>query len=448
MTKIRVENLSLKISRRSLRLLDMEYKLREIADELDAKPEQILVLIANGAPAFKDEFGHYWIHGLTFYKWLQKSASRNKKDKRAFALDETQYVIDNSLVKYTDIQREKTMINRSNYHLVKEHLVYREKVVQNDPGTISTHWQSLKHLLKWAGTQPFRDAQKIFPSFPEYLLTARNDEKNKQLTPKYMQKTVAHARVFFNWLKVYQQGYSRMNEGWIKTLVIKRSAGVQSRLQERHYYRLSEVEAIAALKPQTLKERRAIAAISFLFLSGMRIGAFVTLPVSCVDMECGRIEQLPEKGVHTKNSKAAITFLVFSISDKLTGIVKEWDKYIRAEGVFNWYPAISMGDVTKKTLTKDRFSGKSRKDYQGRTYAFSEDLKVLCKRADVEYKSPHKLRHGFGVWGVKHAHDLAELKAISQNMMHSSVGITDGIYGKLAEDELFNILDGFGKRKD
>lgn len=339
------------------------------------------------------------------------------------------------------------MINRENYQLVKDHLVYREKVVQNDPGTISTYWQSLKHLLQWAGARSFRDCQKIIPAFPEYLLTARNDGKEKALTPKYMGKALEHTRAFFNWARVYQRGYSHISEAWIKTLVVRRSAGAQSRLQERHYYRLDEIEKIADLKPESLKERRAIAAISFLFLSGMRVGAFVTLPVSCVDIERARIEQLPEKGVHTKNTKAAITFLVFSMSEKLTRVVCEWDAYVRAAGVWNWYPALSAGDPYNKKLVSARFVGTSRKDYQGRTYAFSEDLKALCQRACVEYKSPHKLRHGFGVWGVKNSRDLAELKVISQNMMHASVGITDGIYGKLAEDEMSSILSGFGKKK-
>ena len=39
---------------------------------------------------------------------------------------------------------------------------------------------------------------------------------------------------------------------------------------------------------------------------------------------------------------------------------------------------------------------------------------------------------------------MGQLKAVSQNMMHANVGITDGIYGRLAEDELAEILAGFG----
>lgn len=277
-------------------------------------------------------------------------------------------------------------------------------------------------------------------SFPEYLLTARNDGKEKTLTPKYMNKAMAHARAFFDWLRLYERGFSGISEAWIKTLKVRRSADTQSRLKERQYWKLEDVQKIAALKPESLRERRGQAAICFLFLSGMRIGAFVTLPVECVDVARRRVEQLPEKGVHTKNSKAAITFLL-NIPDLLE-VVKAWDSYIRKESLAMWFPAINKADY--QSFTADRFSGAHREEYKSRTYVFEDDLRHLCERAGVPYKSAHKMRHGFGVYGVKKAKDMAQLKAISQNMMHANMGITDGLYGKLAEDDLADILKDFG----
>ncbi len=43
---------------------------------------------------------------------------------------------------------------------------------------------------------------------------------------------------------------------------------------------------------------------------------------------------------------------------------------------------------------------------------------------------------------------MAELKAVSQNLMHSNVGITDGIYGNLPEDDLAAILSGFKSEQE
>jgi integrase len=330
------------------------------------------------------------------------------------------------------------MINRDNYHLVRENLAYRENVMQNDLATIATYWQSLKHLLQWADSRPFKDSPKILPSFPEYLLTARNDGKGKPLSPKYMVKTLSHVRAFYDWLRLHERGYQVITEAWIKTLQVRRSAGEQSRLKERDYWRLEDVHKIAALDPSCLRERRDIAALVFLYISGMRVGAFVTLPLECVDIPGRRVRQLPEKGVQTKNNKAAITFLL--PNPDLLEIVTAWDSYMhtQAGGEYNWFPALSHdGDKAIPGLLKGK--------YTGRAEAFDKGLANLCNIAGIPYKSPHKIRHGFGVYGVKKAKDIKELKAISQNLMHANIGITDGIYGKLAEDDLAEIFSNFGE---
>ncbi len=336
------------------------------------------------------------------------------------------------------------MINRENYHLVRTHMAYRLNVMQNDEGTIATYWQSLKHLLQWADCKTFKDAHKLIPSFPEYLLTARNErhpnnkaDHGKPLTPKYMGKVLSHARAFFEWLRLHERGYQVITEGWIKTLQVRRSAGTQSRLQERSYWNLDDVRKITALKPSCLRERRDIAALAFLLLSGMRVGAFVTLPLECVDLTKRKVMQLPEKGVQTKNSKAAVTFLL-PIPDLLE-IVTAWDKYMHTlKGLYNWYPRLSHDG-------EKAISGLLTGQYTGRAEAFKIGLQMLCDRAGIEYKSPHKIRHGHGVYGVKNAKDIGQLKGISQNLMHANIGITDGIYGRLAEDDLSEIISHFGK---
>jgi integrase len=330
---------------------------------------------------------------------------------------------------------------------MRNFLTYLETVQQLDKGTISMYWQGLKHLLQWAGSRPFKDASKIIPAFPEYLLTARNErhpndkDAEKQLTPRYMKKVLGGARAFFKWLRLNFSGRSTITEAWIETLKVRRSVDSQSRLQERHYWKMEDVRKITALEPATLRERRDIAAFAFLMLSGMRIGAFVTLPLSCVDIEARKVKQLPEMGVHTKNSKAAVTFLL-PIRDLLE-IVTAWDAYMRKlkRDDLNWYPSLIVaGNYCGEGVAPGLLTGK----YTGRVEAFKRGLKQLCERAEVSYKSPHKIRHGFGVYGVKKAKDIAQLKAISQNLMHANIGITDGIYGKLAEEDLAEILKDFG----
>jgi site-specific recombinase XerC len=63
----------------------------------------------------------------------------------------------------------------------------------------------------------------------------------------------------------------------------------------------------------------------------------------------------------------------------------------------------------------------------------------------VAYHSPHKLRHGHAVYAIKQARTIPELKAISQNLMHSSLTITDGVYGVLSGLDVANTIAGLGK---
>jgi len=345
------------------------------------------------------------------------------------------------------------MINRENYLLVREFLEYRKTVKQRDQKTVNTYWHSMKRFLQWLDKRHVSEAEKIRPPFPEYIIHARNyqhgnknKKENEPLAPGTMEKTIVHTRMFIEWLRTSKG--MKISHAYIETLEVRRSARQQSKLTKREYWKLSDLEKIAALEPESLAQKRDIAATCFIFLSGARIGAFVTLPFAAVDIEKRKLIQSPEIGVRTKNHKAAITFLL--PIESLLKPVREWHDYLAANGGRDllWYPAFkSVGFHNGKRWDVGFKSGGIEDSYTGRLTTFKDGLKVLCDRAGVEYLSPHKLRHGHGVYGVKNSRDISELKAISQNLMHSNIGITDGIYGKLADDDLSEIIAKFGKGK-
>ena len=69
-------------------------------------------------------------------------------------------------------------------------------------------------------------------------------------------------------------------------------------------------------------------------------------------------------------------------------------------------------------------------------------MKVLFARAQIEYKSPHKFRHGNAVYGLLHAKTLADYKAVSMNLMHENLEITDGIYAPLLSSDVKTRITG------
>jgi integrase len=63
------------------------------------------------------------------------------------------------------------------------------------------------------------------------------------------------------------------------------------------------------------------------------------------------------------------------------------------------------------------------------------DLKKWLNSVGLPYRSPHKFRHGFAVYALKQAQDIADFKAISMSLIHANMSITDGIYSVLSEQD-------------
>lgn len=75
-----------------------------------------------------------------------------------------------------------------------------------------------------------------------------------------------------------------------------------------------------------------------------------------------------------------------------------------------------------------------------------KDLAEWLSRVGLPYHSPHKFRHGFAVFALKHADNIGQLKAISQNLMHANISITDGIYGGLSDSDISKQISSLTKK--
>lgn len=319
------------------------------------------------------------------------------------------------------------------------YLEYQEAVFQSSTKTIDRKFWHLVHLLNWALDVSLFEAKKIEPVYPQYLSIFVSSKTGNLLSPASLQRACGEARRFFTWAKLNRPGYRILPESWIETIQPPRSRSKQSELEIREYYSLEEIRKLVALPTPRLIDRRDQAATAFLFLTGIRIGAFASLPIHCVDLPNQTIYQLPTEGVETKNSKALKTYIL-QLEDLLE-VVNKWDVFIRSELGEDalWYPNLA-------TDGNDWVLGEVGKT-ESRRMAYSRGLRRMCENAKIEYRSPHKIRHGYGVYGVKNAKTVEELKAISQNMGHDSFEVTDRLYGELANDDVKDIITGFAKNQ-
>lgn len=330
------------------------------------------------------------------------------------------------------------LVNRRNYADTRAYLDYCRDVRQNDEKSVRLARVALDHLLNWATECAFARASELRPVLPVYLA-------EREVSAGYLDKLLSICRNFFTWAREqYPERYADLRGDYIAGLRSKRGPG---RVVERELYTLEQVQRLVDFTPVTRIARRERAMAAFLFLSGMRAGAFVSLPVRAVvldyrpagaDQAMILVRQWPDWGVLTKNRKAANTYLL--PHPELAGlreIVRDWHREVEA-GVGSTGMWWALLEADGETFSPDQVPGENRRNGLGAR------LRWLCEQQGVPYLSPHKMRRGHTVWAEGQCRSVAEFKAVSQNLMHESMTLTDARYGVLTESELAARLAGVG----
>jgi len=328
-------------------------------------------------------------------------------------------------------RRGTDLINRRNWQDTREYLRYYEEVLQNKTRSVDFARTAVDHLLRWATSTPLPRAPEIRPVFPQHL----NDLGK---APEYQRKLLNTARSFFEWARDRWPDRYVLKRQYIDTL---RSKAKETAVPSREVYTLDHVRAILAYQPRTLAEERDRAAVAFLYLSGMRVGAFATLPLCAVhfDQHPVLVNQWTSLGVRTKNDVVANTVLLEGPDlHDLHAVVSAWDalarEHLGCRGM--WYSLIEPDGMN---FMLDQTPGRYRGD------GIARRLRVLCELAGVTYLSPHKLRHGHILYAFARCQTMADVKAVSQNVMHKQLSTTDAIYARLTDDDVARRIQGLSK---
>jgi len=324
------------------------------------------------------------------------------------------------------------MINRNNWRLKHKYLEYRLSVDQLCLGSYKKEDVYTRYLLEWAGEKPFIKATSFRPTLPEFLRSFRLDDKRSKLSAGYVKKILATARRFFRWLTDTQQGYKSIKYSWIETIKAKRLNEIP---KQRDAVTFEEILIIAKTPVESLVEERIRAGAVFLYLSGMRIDAFVSMPLLGVDIRNKTVKQYPNLGVRTKYGKYAKTYLL--PIPELLQVALDWDNKVRAilepEGF--WFAPFSPDtmeiDITAYDIGIHRGT------------LFRKNLKAWMEKNGLQYRSPHKYRHGHIQWGLAHSKNQADNKAVSMNVGHSSSQTTDQYYSNIPDNEIQARINSF-----
>ena len=329
------------------------------------------------------------------------------------------------------------MIARSNKKLLDEYLAdLGEQVNEASVRSAETH---LRAFLEFIDETPLDQAAVIAKGYKSYLRSgvSRRDGKDKPFSAEYIRKNLASVRAFLAWLRDEKE-YTQIKDSWLKRnlrVTAKESNQAAQNPDEDGdmFFSVEEAVQIACTSVTTLAEERIRAACIFLLLSGMRITAFLTLPILAVDLNARTIKQWTSLGVHTKLSKSATTTLIqIAQHPELMTVVRAWDNKVRTTlpETCMWFASISQlsGELDPNAhVGKHRSSG------------FRCDLIKFLEKAGIEYKSPHKFRHGHIRFLRSRAKNVAELEAIANNAMQNLSTMLK--YGKMGHRDSRGIVD-------
>ena len=317
-----------------------------------------------------------------------------------------------------------------NYLLVRRYLQDLEEIYQLSGSSLGRYRFYLRHLLLWAGETPFQQAAKLRPTFPGYVSNLPGRQGEAPLAPVTQKKIIESGKRFFIWARQnHPKEFGSLSVAWLESL---RPPRVRESSNEHEYVSLEEVLRLVAILHEVddLALLRDKAATAMLFLSGARASAFATLPIAAVDLPARTLRQWPELGVATKNGKRATTFLL--PKPELLEVAQTWDDVVRSkvQSSAPWYAPISA-----------HWGGQSLAESspgKNRHQALDKRLRKLFDLAGLPYKSAHKFRHGHAVYGLQHAQTMADYKAVSMNLMHEDIKITDEIYAPILSNEVKN----------
>ena len=318
-------------------------------------------------------------------------------------------------------RKNTALISRRNWMETRQYLNYVEEVRQAKPGTVSVYRGALDLLLHWSRDCQLPRLSQLRPVFPVWL-------SEGQRSASYQDKVCQVIRGFLVWSKTRFSRYEPLSAEFVETI---RPAAGDGEVRDREIWTIEDVRSLLTWEPQTLAEERDLAAAAMLFLSGMRVGAFATLPIRSVDLSRWMVMQWPSYGVHTKYSKAANTWLLNA--EDLREVVSAWDAKVRAAlpETAMWYALI---EPAGQAFAKEQAPGKHRSS------GFNKRLRDLCAQTGVPYRSAHKFRHGHAVYLLKRVQTLDEYKAVSQNLMHESMMTTDSIYSTMLADDVEGVI--------
>lgn len=332
--------------------------------------------------------------------------------------------------------------NEKNERLKRRFLEYRKYARQLSDKTLDREIAALERFDVWNGRKDlarFHIEQAM--GFRSYLETCKTPA-GKPLGKSTMRAILTTMREFILWLSQQEGFRRRIKAADADYFNLSRRDEAEARAAPaRPAPSINQAKRALTLMPaNTPIQKRDKAVFALLCLTGIRVGALITLNIGHVDLAEKSVTQNPRE-VATKFGKTIDTFFAQGF-DEAEAALSGWITYLDEVALFG--PNDPLFPAT--ALKADAHSGFSENGFHHRHWKSTEPVRKIVRlafeAANLNNYGPHAFRHMLARHIAKNCSSVAELVATSQNLGHTDVLTTLRSYGQISRDEQRRLVTG------
>lgn len=337
--------------------------------------------------------------------------------------------------------------NKDNLRIKRKYLLWRKDARGIAEASLDKSAAAITLYDNWLGGKDFRAFHsERARSFKRYLGGLKNEKTGTPLSASTVNGTLRELKAFFYWM-ADQPGYkSKISRADADYLTPDRKSENARRgtLWKPHPSPAQARHVIERMPTETVIERRNRALMAFLFLTGSREGAAISLPLRNLDLKNGCV-QFDGRYVNTKFGKSFSTgFYPFGEFAEI--ILRDWATELTQVHLFSATdPLFPKTKVAVGVSRRFEAVGISRETWKSASSA-AKIFKKAFSDAGLPPFSPHRVRDTMTELANDHCRTPEDFKAWSQNMGHDDVLTTFNSYGTVPPGRQMELMGRFRKR--
>lgn len=337
--------------------------------------------------------------------------------------------------------------NKDNLRIKRGYCVWLKDARGLSEASITKAAASISAYGDWLAGKDFRafHAERA-RSFKHYLSKQRHPRTGASLSASTVGATLRDLKAFFHWL-ADQPGYkSKISHADADYFTPDRKSEQARRgtLWKPHPSPEQVRHLVATMLDTTVIERRDRALVAFLFLTGSREGAAISLRLGHVDL-VNKCVQFDGRSVKTKFGKV-FTTAFFPIGGALEEVLRDWITELRQDHYFSDAdPLFPKTRVGLGPSLRFEAQGIAREPWASASGAVNI-FKRAFERAGFPPYSPHRVRDTITELAKDHCRTPEDFKAWSQNIGHDDVLTSFRSYGTVSPGRQMELMGRFRKR--